>query len=211
VETRSSELQARHRALGRATRLEVLTVGWNVVEGLVGVAAALASGSVALLGFGIDSFVESASAGVLLWRLGAERRGDLGAAAVETLDHRARRLVALSLFGLALFVAGRALWVLAHQERPGSSPVGIALTSLSLLVMWWLARAKQRSARELGSRALAGDAFQTTACFWLSLVTMVGIGANAALGWWWADPVAALGMTWFIAREGREQWRGDAC
>ena len=200
----------RATALRRAVRLELLTVGWNLIEGVVGVAAALAAGSVALLGFGVDSFVESASAGVLLWRLGAERR-EMSPADVERLDRRARRLVALSLFALAVFVAGDALWVLARRERPEPSPVGLGLTALSLVVMWWLARAKRRSAAELGSRALAGDAFQTTACFWLSAITLVGIGANAAFGWWWADPLAALGMTWFIAAEGREAWRGEEC
>jgi len=191
-------------------RLESLTVAWNLVEGLVAVAAALAAGSVALLGFGIDSFVESASGSVLVWRLLAERR-TTDAGAIERRERRAQRLVAVSLFLLAAYItadAGLALW---HRERPAASPAGIAITALSVGVMWWLARAKRRAAAALGSRSLDADAAQTTACWWLSLVVLAGIGLNAALGWWWADPVAALGVSAFLVREGREAWRGEDC
>jgi divalent metal cation (Fe/Co/Zn/Cd) transporter len=193
-----------------ALRLEYLTIGWNLVEGIVAVAAAVLAGSVALLGFGIDSFVETASGLVLVWRLRAEREG-MGGESVERLDRRAHRLVGASLLLLAAYVAldaARALWA---GERPSPSPVGMALTAVSIAAMLWLARAKRRAAARLGSSALRADAFQTTACFWLSLITLAGIGLNAVLGWWWADPGAALGMTWFIAREGREAWRGEAC
>jgi divalent metal cation (Fe/Co/Zn/Cd) transporter len=200
----------RDALLRRALGLEVLTVGWNVVEGLVAVAAASAAGSVALLGFGLDSFVECASGAVLLWRLAAERRG-LDGEAVERIERRARRLVGASLFLLAAYVAGDAALALWAGERPEPSAVGIALTSVSIVAMVWLARAKRRAAAALGSRALEADAFQTTACFWLSIVTLGGIALNAALGWWWADPVAALAMTWFIGREGLEAWRGEEC
>lgn len=191
-------------------RLEYLTVGWNIVEGVVSVAAALAAGSVALLGFGIDSFVETTSGLILIWRLRAERRAR-DPEEVDRLDQRAHKLVGLSLFLLAAYVAFDATKALITRERPEPSLVGIAITSLSLTVMWWLARAKRRTARRLGSRALEADSFQTTACFWLSLITLVGIALNAALGWWWADPVAALGMTWFLVAEGRESWRGEDC
>jgi divalent metal cation (Fe/Co/Zn/Cd) transporter len=196
--------------LRRGLRLEYLTVGWNVVEGVVSVLAALAAGSVALLGFGIDSFVETTSGLVLIWRLRAER-GARDAAAIARLDARAHKLVGLTLFLLAAYVAADAAWTLYQRERPQPSLPGVIITSLSLAAMWWLARAKRRAARALGSRALEADSFQTTACFWLSLVTLVGIGLNAALGWWWADPVAALGMTWFLVAEGREAWRGEDC
>ena len=196
--------------LRRALLLEILTVGWNIAEGVIAVTAALAAGSVALLGFGIDSFVESFSGGILLWRLRAERH-EMSGAEIERLDGRARKLVAVSLFLLAAWVAfdaARSLW---EQERPEASPVGIALTTGSLCVMLWLGRAKRRAAAALGSRALEADAFQTTACWWLSIITLTGIGLNAALGWWWADPVAALAMTPLIAYEGREAWRGEEC
>lgn len=194
----------------RGLRLEYLTVGWNVVEGLVSVGAAVAAGSVALLGFGIDSFVETTSGLVLIWRLRAERcardREEL-----ERLDRRAHKLVALSLLLLAAYIAFDAAKALLFQEKPEPSLVGVAITTLSLAVMWWLARAKRRTARGLGSRALEADSFQTTACFWLSLITLGGIGLNAAFGWWWADPVAALGMTYFLVSEGRQAWRGEDC
>jgi divalent metal cation (Fe/Co/Zn/Cd) transporter len=202
--------EPRRALLQRAVRLEVLTVGWNVVEGGVAIAAALAAGSVALFGFGVDSFVECASGAILLWRLGAERRG-LEGDAIERLDRRAHRLVGASLFLLAGWVAldaTRSLWV---GDRPDASPVGIALTAVSIATMLWLARAKRRVAAALGSRALEADAFQTTACFWLSVITLAGVGLNALLGWWWADPVAALAMTAFIGREGLEAWRGEDC
>lgn len=200
----------RATVLEGALRLEYLTVGWNVLEGLIGVAAGLAARSVALLGFGLDSFVETASGGVLIWRLAAEQRMT-DPAAIQRLDRRAHKLVAASLFALALYVAADAARTLWSGARPAASIVGIALTATSLAVMWWLAGAKRRAARALGSRAMEADAFQTTACWWLSSSALVGLGLNATFGLWWADPAAALGMTYFLAREGREAWRGDDC
>jgi divalent metal cation (Fe/Co/Zn/Cd) transporter len=189
-------------------RLEYLTVGWNLIEAGVGVAAAIASGSVALMGFGLDSLVESGSGGVLIWRLTAERRA-ANAEAIQALDRTARRLVAGSLFLLAAYVAGDGVWTLWMHDRPQPSVVGIALTSISLGVMWWLARAKRRAAAALESRALEADAFQTTACFWLSLITLASVALNKLFGWWWADPIGALAMTVFLVKEGREAWRGE--
>ena len=200
----------RKRQLAVALRLEWLTLGWNVVEGLIAVLAALAAGSVALLGFGADSFVESASGGVLLWRLRKETEG-MAPALVERLDRRAHRLVAISLFLLAAYVAVDAALSLWHGERPRASPVGIGLTLVSLFVMIWLARAKRRAAAALGSRALEADAFQTTACWWLSLITLTGIGMNTLLGWWWADPAAALAMCPLLVWEGSKAWQGEPC
>lgn len=201
----------RDRVLAHASNLEYVTIGWNVVEGVIAVLAALAAGSVALLGFGIDSFVETSSGAVLLWRLRAERTAR-NHREIEDFDRKARKLVGMSLFLLAAFVAVDALWTLWHREKPQPTLVGLALTTVSIGVMWWLARAKRRVARLLGSRALEADSLQTTACFWLSIIVLSGVGLNAAFGWWWADPVAALGMTLFIVREGREAWTGeDAC
>jgi len=192
-------------------RLEYLTVGWNIVEGIVSVFIALGAGSIALLGFGIDSFVETASGAILLWRLHAEKHAR-DVEAVERLDKRARRLVGISLFLLAGYVIVEAVRDLVGADRPEPTLVGILITAVSMVAMWWLARAKRRVAIALGSRAMKADSIQTTACWWLSLVTLVGIGLNAALGWWWADPLAALGMTYFIVSEGREAWRGeDSC
>lgn len=196
----------RLKFLRRGLRLEYLTVGWNIVEGLVSVAAARAASSVALIGFGIDSFVETASGCILIWRLRAERRAR-DSKEIERLDRRAHRLVGLSLFLLAAYIALDAAKTLIAREKPEPSIAGIVITSISMAVMWWLARAKRSAAGGLGSRALEADSFQTTACFWLSLITLGGIALNAALGWWWADPAAAIGMTCFIVSEGREAWR----
>jgi divalent metal cation (Fe/Co/Zn/Cd) transporter len=206
----SSPAAERSVLLRRGLRLEFLTVGWNVVEGGLAVAFALAAGSVALLGFGIDSFVETASGGIMIWRLVAERRS-AAPERVEAIELRARRLVALSLIGLAIFIVVDAGITLVKGEHPEPSTPGVILTSVSIAVMWWLARAKRRTAQALGSRAMEADAFQTTACWWLSLTALVGIALNAALGLWWADPAAAIGMTYFIVREAAEAWRGDDC
>ena len=202
--------RTRFAHLQRALRLEYLTVGWNVVEGLIAVTAALAAGSVALLGFGIDSFVESASGLVLVWRLRSETAGH-DHEAVERLDRRAHRLVGASLFLLATYIVVDASVALWRHEAPSRSLVGIVLTIVSIGVMLWLARAKRRAAAALGSRALAADAFQTTACWWLSIAALGGLGLNALWQWWWADPVAALVMALLIAREGREAWAGRDC
>jgi divalent metal cation (Fe/Co/Zn/Cd) transporter len=205
-----AEEAQRTAGVSRGLRLEYLTVGWNIVEGVVSVAAAVAAGSVALLGFGLDSFVETTSGLILIWRLRAERHVQ-DREVIERLDQRAHKLVGFTLFMLAAYVAFDAAKALILREHPESTVVGIAITSLSMCVMWWLARAKRRTARELGSRALEADAFQTTACWWLSLVNLFGIGMNTAFGFWWADPVAALGMTYLLVREGREAWRGEDC
>ncbi len=206
-----SECQDRPRVLRRAVHLELLTVGWNIVEGIVAVTAAVSAGSVALLGFGIDSFVESASGGVLLWRLQTERTGGLTSAHIRALDERAHQFVAVTLFMLAAYVALDGVWTLVQKEHPHPSAVGIAVTTVSIAVMMWLARAKRVAARQLGSRALEADAFQTTACWWLSIIVLAGIGLNALFGWWWADPLAAIGMSYFLVREGRQAWKGDNC
>jgi len=200
---------ARRALLQRGIRLEYLTVGWNLVEGAIAITAALAAGSVALLGFGIDSFVESVSGSVLVWRLRAEAAGGRDEEAIERIERRAERLVGFSFFALAAYIVLDAGTTLLNQERPDASPVGIALTAVSIGAMLWLARAKRRTAAELDSRALAADAEQTQACWYLSVVVLTGIGLNALFGWWWADPAAALGVSLLLMREGREAWSGE--
>jgi divalent metal cation (Fe/Co/Zn/Cd) transporter len=197
--------------VARALRLEYLTVSWNVVEGIVAVAAAIIAGSVAILGFGLDSFVECASALVMIWRLRAERDRRLTGAQLELVEHRARRLVAGSLLLLATYVTFDAVQALLTRDKPSFSGVGTGLLVLSIAVMLWLARAKRKVAQELGSEALAADASQTTACWWLSVAALVGVGLNGLLGWWWADPMAALAIAALIIREGRDAWHGKAC
>lgn len=192
----------------RALRLQYLTLGWNLVEAVAALLAAGSAASIALLGFGLDSVVESISAGVAIWRLLAGRdAGDRER--LEQIEHRARRLIAASLFALAaviVFEGGRALWL---HERPDRSALGIVVLIAAFVVMGFLAGAKRRAARAIDSTALAADAFQTTTCMWLSATALVGLAANATLGWWWADPVAGLALTWFVVAEGHEAWRGE--
>jgi len=209
--TSCSETSRSPGAIQRALRLEYLTVGWNLVEGVIAVTAGLLAGSVAILGFGIDSFVECASAAVMIWRLRAERDPAMSPQRLEGLERRAQRLVAGSLFMLGAYVTCDAAHTLWTGERPSFSSVGLVLIIISLGVMLWLARAKRRIARELGSRAMEADAFQTTACWWLSLAALTGIGLNGAFGWWWADPIAGFAIAALIVKEGREAWNGEHC
>ena len=199
----------RTQLLRRGIRLEVLTVGWNIVEGIVAIGAGMAAGSVALIGFGIDSFVESISGSVLLWRLRAEATGGADEERVEQVERRAERLVGLSFLVLGAYVAYQAVQSLVAGEEPAPSPVGIALTLLSLIVMLWLARAKRRTGEALASRALIADSKQTFACWYLSATTLAGLTLNAVFGLWWADPVAALVIVVFLVREGIEALRGE--
>lgn len=200
---------ARPVLIMRGLLLEYLTVGWNVIEGLVAVLAGLASGSIALVAFGIDSFVETISGVVLIWRLRTEARGDLDEEAVERVERRAELLVGVSFLVLAAYVAFESIRTLLAQEAPDASPVGIVLTTVSIAVMLWLARAKMETGVALGSRALIADSKQTRACWYLSAVTLAGLGLNAVLGWWWADPVAALVIVVLLVREGWEALRGE--
>jgi len=192
----------------RGLRLEYLTVGWNVLEGLIAVIAGMASGSVALVGFGLDSFVETISGAVLIWRLREEDRGaDPGR--IEQIERRAERLVGVAFLLLAAYVAVEAVLSLLAGDTPEASPVGIVLTTVSIAVMVWLAAAKLRVGQALGSRALIADSKQTRACWYLSAVTLAGLAANAVAGWWWADPVAALAIAVLLVREGLETLRGE--
>jgi divalent metal cation (Fe/Co/Zn/Cd) transporter len=184
--------------------LEYLTLGWNSIEAAVAITAGLMAASPALMGFGVDSLIESSSGAVLLWRL----RDVGGEKAREGL---ALRLVGVSLLMLACWVGYEALSSLLGRESPGESPVGIGLAAVSLVVMPILARAKRRVALGLGSRALEADSRQTDICAYLSAILLVGLGLNALLGWWWADPVAALGMVPLIVGEGVRALRGEEC
>ena len=195
--------------LRRGLRLEYLTVGWNVVEGLVAIGAGMVAGSVALIGFGVDSFVESISGSILIWRLRAEMIGSADEERIEQVERRAERLVGVSFLVLGAYVAYQAIQTLAARDEPAPSPVGIALTILSLAVMLWLARAKRRTGEALASRALIADSQQTFACWYLSATTLAGLALNAVFGLWWADPVAALVIVVFLAREGLEALRGE--
>src|SRR5213593_2472231 len=194
---------ARAVLLRRGAALEVLTVSYNAVEGLVAIAAGVAAGSVALTGFGVDSVIEVASGVVLWWRLRAELgSSDLGPA----VEGRATRWAGALLLALAGYLVIESCRRLFTGDRPSESVVGIVLMILSLIVMPLLARAKLRLAVSLGSRALRADAHETIVCAWLSFTTLLGLTLNVLAGWWWADPLAALAMVPLIVREGVEAW-----
>ncbi len=195
---------SRAASLRRGVVLEGITISYNALEGLIAIAAGVAAGSVALTGFGIDSVIEVTSGVILWWRL----RVELGAAALgPTAEARAARGAGLLLLGLAVYLVVESTRRLLTGDQPDETVVGLVLTALSLVVMPALARAKLRLAGQLGSRALRADAHETIVCAWLSLTTLVGLGLNAALGWWWADPIAALAMLPIIVREGLEAVR----
>jgi divalent metal cation (Fe/Co/Zn/Cd) transporter len=196
----------RDGALRSARRLNVATLGWNAVEAVVALSAAVAAGSLSLLAFGLDSCIEVSGALVLSWRLARERRDGCR----QPDDRHATRALAFCFFALAGYVAIQSVLSLVRSDEPSVSMVGIVLASLSLLVMPLLARAKRRLAPALGSRAQEREAQQTQLCAVLSGVVLVGLGLNAALGWWWADPVAALVVAGLAAVEGVRSWRATS-
>lgn len=171
----------RRQLLRRGLRLEYLTVGWNIAEGLIAVGAGLVAGSIALIGFGVDSFVETISGLILIWRLSAEAGGRLDEEAVERVERHAERLVGVAFLVLAAYVGFEAVRTLVESEAPEASLVGIALTALSIAVMPVLARAKRRTGEALGSRALVADAQQTYAC---QLGDAPGGAPRSTSAWW---------------------------
>ena len=196
-------LGRRERLHRRGIRLEWITIWWNVVEAVVAIGVGLAVGSVALIGFGADSGIEIISAVALLWRL--KRAGpDAGPAEVSSAERRALYVVAATFFGLAAYISIEAGSALAQGETPESSAVGVALATVSLAVMPTLAYLKQRTGRELGSRALQADAVETWVCAYLSLALLAGVGLNAAFGWEWADAAGALAMVPVVLWQGWE-------
>jgi divalent metal cation (Fe/Co/Zn/Cd) transporter len=194
----------RDEAVRQGRRLEYFTVGWNLIEAAVALGAGLFAGSIALIGFGIDSLIETSSGAVLLWRL---QEGEEG----EKRERMALKLVGISLLVLAAYVAIDAAKGLILQEPPERSLVGIILAAVSLGVMPLLAWAKRRVAAKLSSQALVADSHQTDICAYLSAILLVGLGLNALFGWWWADPIAALAMVPIIVKDGLEALRGEAC
>lgn len=201
---RFTETGARRAALiRRAQLLAGAAVTYNVVEGVIAITAGRSAGSSALVSFGLDSFVEVASGLIVLWQF----RHVLP----ETRQRRAQRLMAGAFFVLATYVAVDAVRVLLRSHEADSSPVGMGLAALSLIVMPLLSRAQRTTGRALGSGTVVSDSKQTMLCTYLSAVLLVGLLANAALSWWWADPLAGLAIAAVAVREGLESWRGDAC
>lgn len=200
----------RHRWARIALWLVVGTMAYNVVEAVIAVASGVAAGSIALVGFGLDSAIECAAAAMLLWRLRLEIRGT-DEETLERSERQVLRFVGVTFVLLALYVMAEAGWTLWSREAPRESLLGIILAAASLVVMPIVAWGKLRAAREINSGALRAEAKETLACSFLSLALLIGLVANATMGWWWADPAAALLMVPWLIREGLEGIRGETC
>jgi divalent metal cation (Fe/Co/Zn/Cd) transporter len=199
---------AREALVRRSLRLNVATLAYNSLEGVIAIVAGLVAGSVALLGFGLDSLIELAASLTALWRL----RADLDTEQRERAERISLRIIGALFLALAVYVATDAGQALLRREAPSESAVGLALATLSVIVMPLLARAKRRVALQMESGALAAEAKQTSLCAYLSAILLGGLALNALFGWWWADPVAALAMVPIIAKEGIEGLQGhSAC
>ncbi len=202
--TADAAVADRRAVLRRRIRLLVAaTITYNVVEAVVALAAGTVAGSVALIGFGLDSVIEVASAAAIAWQFAA--------ADPERRERTALRVVAWSFFTLAAYVAVEAIRTLVTGDEPDRSVVGIALVTTSVVVMPFLSWAQRRAGRELGSASVVADSRQTLLCTYLSAGVLVGLVLHAALGWWWADPLVALGLALVAVREGREALRGGTC
>ena len=195
----------RPTAVRRVRLYNNLTIGWNVVEGAVGITAGIVAGSISLIAFGLDSGIEVSTSLVLMWRLAQERRGGC----MAEYDRRATRAIAVCFSALAVYVTFEAVAQLTAQRAPDVSVPGIVIAAASLVVMPLLARAKRRLGPVLGSQAVVSEARQTELCAWLSGVVLLGLGANAAFGWWWADPTAALVVAGFAGYETVRTWRAE--
>jgi divalent metal cation (Fe/Co/Zn/Cd) transporter len=189
----------------RARLLAWLGIGWHIAEATVAIAAGLAASSIALIGFGADSMVETIAGLIVIWRF-AESRQDS-----ERAERRAQHLIGASFGAIAVYVGVEAVRTLLAANHPDASWVGIGLAAITLLTMPLLARAKARVGEELHSSATVSEGRQNLLCAYLSAGLLIGLSANALLGWWWADPITALAIAGVAAHEGREAWRGNAC
>jgi divalent metal cation (Fe/Co/Zn/Cd) transporter len=198
---------SRANAARRGLNLEIFTVTWNSLEGIIAIAAGAMAGSISLVGFGIDSFIEVTSGAALLWRMNA----DEDVARRERIEKLSLRTVGVCFIALAFYIAIDAAKTLWEKEAPQRSLVGIVLACASLVVMPILSRAKRKVASQLNSAAMQADAKQTEFCTYLSAILLAGLLLNSLLGWWWADPLAALIMAPIIANEGREALSGRTC
>jgi divalent metal cation (Fe/Co/Zn/Cd) transporter len=187
----------------RVRRLVAVTITYNVVEAVVAIGAGVGASSVALVGFGLDSTIEVASAAAIAWQFSATDH--------EARERTALRIIAVSFFALAAYVTIEAVRALAGGSEVEHSSIGLGLAALSLLVMPVLSWAQRQAGRQLGSVSAVADSKQTLLCTYLSAVLLISLGLNSALGWWWADPLAALVIAALAVREGREAWRGDTC
>ena len=181
--------------------LEYASMAWMTVEATAAIISGIIASSIALIGFGLDSVIEFFAAAVAVWQL----RG----AVSEERETRALRLIAVTFFALAAYLAVESITDLVSRHRPGQSAAGIAVTAAALVVMPLLALAKRRTGQQLGNQALIADAAESAFCACTSAAALIGIGLNAWLGWWWADPAAALVIAGLAVREGIEAWTPD--
>lgn len=194
-------------SLGLAIALLWFTAAWNLGEGVIAVSSGLMAGSVALVGFGLDSAIEVIAAGVLIWRIRLPEHDERA----EGRERIAHRVVGSTFIALALYIAAETAYVLTTGNEPEVSPVGLGLAVAATLVMPVLGLTKLWNARGLGSRALIAESTESLVCSYLSFTLFIGLAANAAFGWWWADIAAALAMVPWILKEGLEGLRGEAC
>jgi divalent metal cation (Fe/Co/Zn/Cd) transporter len=207
VPVNTTSVIAEHRLVRRGLLLNYATIAYNSLEAIAALVTGFLAGSVALVGFGIDSVIEVTASGAAQWRL----RVNLDPSRRHQVEQMTLRIIGWSFIALAVYVAIDSARTLVLRARPEPSALGIVILALSAVVMPLLARAKRRVAREMGSAALESEAAQTSLCAYLSIIALGGVALNALFGWWWADPAAALAMVPIIAREGREALRGDSC
>ena len=198
---------ARHAIAHRGRRLEYFTIAWNTLEGLIGVGAGLLAGSISLVGFGMDSFIEVTSGATLLWRMSVDEEVERR----ERSEKLSLKIVGVCFIVLATYIAYEAISDLTRKTAPAHSIPGIVLACVSLIVMPILSRAKKKVGSALKSAAMNADARQTDFCAYLSAILLVGLLLNAAFGWWWADPVAALVMVPIVAKEGFDGMKARTC
>jgi divalent metal cation (Fe/Co/Zn/Cd) transporter len=199
-----------NRWLRIGLRLVVATMAYNILEACIALGSGIAAESIALVGFGLDSVIETLAAGVLLWRLRLEAR-QVHSEIIEQAEQRVHRFVGMTFLALALYVLGQAGWILWQHQPPQESLIGILLAIVSLIIMPLVAIGKLRAAKEIQSNALRAEAKETIACSYLSFTLLFGLLANAIAGWWWADPVAALCMVPWLVKEGIEGITGEEC
>jgi divalent metal cation (Fe/Co/Zn/Cd) transporter len=207
----SISIQQRQSDLQRGLTIEGVTIVWMVIEAVVAIGVGLTARSGAALAFGIDSIIELGSAGVLVWRLRAEFGADQAPGRIEAAERKAGRIVGGALFALAGYVVLQSAATLVLQIKPEPNLLGIALAIAAVVGMPILARVKGNVATAIHSPALKGDAACSLTCAYMAGTLLAGLALNALFGWWWADPIAALGIVYFLVREGREAWNGDGC
>jgi divalent metal cation (Fe/Co/Zn/Cd) transporter len=206
----ASEVARRGQHLQRGLLIEGVTIAWMIVEAVVAIGVGVTTQSGASIAFGVDSLIELGSAGVLVWRLRAEAE-QRSPNEVEAIERKAGRIVGGALFALAAYVILQSIATLVWRVEPSPSLLGIGLAMAALIAMPILAKVKTGIAEAIGSPALKGDAACSITCAYMAATLLGGLTLNALLGWWWADPLAALGIVYFLVREGREAWNGDTC